>query len=109
MKIVTTPMCEEILRVAGIENFDVSQDLDSADADIAVVLSETITDLKSVKIKLNTFPQIEESVRMLREIFETTEASYKLEGPKDLKLIGENRKIKVKVFSNFLRWIVEDL
>ena len=55
MKVVTTPMCQEILRLAGVQDFEVTKHPDSADADIAVVLSETDTKMESVKIKLNTF------------------------------------------------------
>ena len=55
MKIVTTPMCEEILKLAGLKEYQVSLNPDSTDADIAVVLSETNTDMQSIKLKLNTF------------------------------------------------------
>ncbi len=74
MKIVATPMCKDVLRLAGVKKFDVSSDPDSTDADIAVILSETNTVMKSVKIKLNTFLQIKESVEMLRDIFGISEA-----------------------------------
>ena len=76
MKIVTTPMCEDILSLAGIKEFDVNSDPDSTDADIAVVLSETNTTMKSVKVKLNTFSQIRNSIEMLRDIFETEALEY---------------------------------
>jgi segregation and condensation protein B len=109
MKIVATPMCKDVLRLAGVKKFDVSSDPDSTDADIAVILSETNTIMKSVKLKLNTFLQIKESVEMLRDIFEIN----KMEDlPFIVKNKGnnlENRKIKVRVYSNFLRDIVDDL
>ena len=67
MKIVATPMCEDILKRAGIKEFDTNSNPDSTNADIAVVLSETDTLMKSIKIKLNTFDQIKTSIEMLRE------------------------------------------
>lgn len=110
MKIVTTPMCEDVLNLAGIKEFDVNSDPDSTDSDIAVILSETNTIMKSVKVKLNTFTQIKNSVEMLRDMFETDIDEY---DPQDY-IFSEfnrslNRKIKVKVYSNFLKDIVNDL
>ena len=110
MKIVTTPMCEDVLRLAGVREFIVNLDPDSTDADIAVVLSETNTSMKSVKVKLNTFYQIKKSVVMIRDIFETDEVDHDL---LDQVFTNgqqfENRKIKVKVYSNFLKEIINDL
>ena len=110
MKIVTTPMCEDVLNLAGIKEFDVNSDPDSTDSDIAVVLSETNTVMKSVKVKLNTFTQIKNSVEMLRDMFETDVVEY---DPRDYSFNefnrSLNRKIKVKVYSNFLKDIVDDL
>jgi len=103
-------MCEDVLNLAGIKEFDVNSDPDSTDSDIAVVLSETNTIMKSVKVKLNTFTQIKNSVEMLRDMFETDIDEY---DPQDY-IFSEfnrslNRKIKVKVYSNFLKDIVNDL
>ena len=112
MKIVATPMCKDVLRLAGVKKFDVSSDPDSTDADVAVILSETDTVMKSVKLKLNTFLQIEESVEMLRDIFEINEVEnlpFKLNIINIKSSKSENRKIKVRVYSNFLRDIVDDL
>jgi len=110
MKIVTTPMCEDILSLAGIKEFDVNSDPDSTDADIAVVLSETNTTMKSVKVKLNTFSQIRNSIEMLRDIFETEALEYDTIGNVFTNFQqSENQKIKVKVYSNFLKEIIDDL
>lgn len=110
MKIVTTPMCEDVLVLAGIKEFDINSDPDSTDADIAVVLSETDTTMKSVKIKLNTFTQIEKSVEMLREIFDINEMKLDIYTNDSIKFDrSQNGNIKVKVYSNFLRDIVDDL
>jgi segregation and condensation protein B len=109
MKIVATPMCKDVLRLAGVKKFDVSSDPDSTDADIAVILSETNTVMKSVKLKLNTFLQIKESVEMLRDIFGINEVEN-LPFKVNIKSNNlENRKIKVRVYSSFLKEIVDDL
>ncbi len=108
LKIVTTPMCEEIVRLAGISNYVVSKTPDSVGADIAVVLSETTLSTKSIKIKLNTFSQIKESIEMLSKIFGSVPLNYEIKKTVDSKK-SENRKIKVKVYSKFLKEIVEDM
>lgn len=106
MKIVTTPLCRDILELAGIKEYEINLDPDSTDADIAVVLSETKTRMKSVRIKLNTFSQISESVELIREIFRIENSEYEIEIP---EINPESRLIKVKVYSNFLRDIVEEM
>ena len=109
MKIVTTPMCRDALKLAGIMEFDTNSNPDSTNADIAIVLSETDTTMKSVKIKLNTFTQIKSSVKKLQEMFGTTGVELNFDNNKYLEFDGtENRNIKIKVYSNFLRDIVED-
>ncbi len=109
MKIVTTPMCRDVLELAGIKEFEVNSDPDSTNADIAVVLSESDITMKSVKVKLNTFTQIKKSVKMLCDIFDTDPLAV----DQDFNIYDNhnkyNRKIKVKVYSNFLRDIVDDL
>ncbi|MGB9978995.1 hypothetical protein [Methanobacterium sp.] len=106
LKVVTTPMCEEIVKLAGISNYDVNKAPDSVGADIAVVLSETKLSTKSIKIKLNTFSQIKESIEMISEKFQTSPLDYEI---KEIVGSKENRKIKVKVYSNFLKEIVKDM
>ena len=106
LKVVTTPMCEEIVKLAGIPNYMVSKTPDSVGADIAVVLSETKLSTKSIKIKLNTFSQIKESIEMLSEKFKTSPLDYEI---KEIVGSEKNRKIKVKVYSNFLEEIVKDM
>ncbi|HEX3013153.1 MAG TPA: hypothetical protein VHO92_02610 [Methanobacterium sp.] len=107
LKVVTTPMCEEIVKLAGISNYAVNKTPDSVGADIAVVLSETKLSTKSIKIKLNTFSQIKESIKMLSETFGTSPLDFEIQETTCQK--NENRKIKVKVHSNFLKEIVEDM
>lgn len=62
MKIVTTPMCEKILEFAGIINYKVNKNPDNEEGDIAIILSESDTKMDSLKIKLNTFTQIKNSL-----------------------------------------------
>jgi hypothetical protein len=106
LKVVTTPMCEEILKIAGVLEYIVDKNPDSVKADVAVVLSETDPLTKSIKIKLNTFSQITQSIEIISTKFGTTPSDYKI---KDTYYSNENRKIKVKVYSNFLKDIVEDM
>ena len=106
LKVVTTPMCEEIVKLAGIPNYIVSKTPDSVGADVAVVLSETKLSTKSIKIKLNTFSQIKESIEMLSAKFKTSPLDYEI---KEMVGSEKNRKIKVKVYSNFLEEIVKDM
>ena len=109
MKIVTTPMCQEILRLAGVHDFTVMKNIDSAGADVAIVLSETDTNTKSIKLKLNTFSQINDSIKTISDIFGTQPLVSSVENVSVLDSSNENRKIKVKVYSNFLKDIVKDL
>ncbi len=110
MKIVTTPMCQEILHLAGLDEFQLI-DGDYEDADVAVVLSETEipenTSTKFIKLKLNTFDQIADSIKLISNELDTQPLKKNLNNdPADQK---ENSKIKVKTYSNFLREIVEDM
>ena len=41
MKIVTTPMCEEIVKLAGIKDYIVDKNPDNQEGDLAIVLSES--------------------------------------------------------------------
>jgi hypothetical protein len=111
MKIVTTPMCQEVLRLADVQDFAVMKYIDSADADIAVVLSETNTSKKSIKLKLNTFSQIDDSIRLISETFGTKPLVSTVKDHDILDSVVEdvNSKVKVKVYSKFLGDIVEDL
>lgn len=117
MKVITTPMCEEILRLAGVSEFGVVEfqagkyGLDTKHhADLAIILQETKVnqDLATniLRIKLNTYPQIKESIKIVSYRLGTKPLNFNLPSPGD---INDNRKIKVKVYSNFLREIVEDM
>lgn len=140
MRILTTPMCEPILKWAGIDEYQVNKNPDEEEADVAIVLSETNTRMKSIKIKLNTFSQIQESVHMLQNAFGIENSSNFSErdsnggnsknnylnnfnlknSPREVdskwldndyrtKARKLNGKIKVTVYSNFLKDIVKDM
>jgi segregation and condensation protein B len=133
MKIVATPMCKEVLKMAGITEFIVNKNPDEEQADLAIVLSETETKMESVKVKLNTFSQIEDSViqvynifnqadysknhdsnfnqklKILKEDIESKIDSKWLNSEEKINLKNINRKIKVRVYSNFLKDIIEDM
>jgi len=135
LEIVTTPMCQEILRLAGLPKFRVTKDFDYRNADVAVVLSETMADgshenpkTRFIKLKLNTFSQIEQSVKRISNFFGTEILHEDLNGRltwskenlgalrqangnmKEAKgAMNQNRKIKVKVYSNFITEIIDDL
>lgn len=117
MRIVTTPMCESILKYAGIEKYNVNKFPAEGDGDLAILLSESKTPLISLRIKLNTFNQIKNSIKivsyfsddgpadneMLNNIFKDFELANKY-----LNTLNKS-DIKVKVYSNFLKDIVEDM
>lgn len=111
MKIVTTPMCEEIVKLAGIKNYTVNKFPTKKDGDLAILLSESKTDMNAIYLKLNTFKQIKESVEKVAD---------KCNGKSNLDFNDCNLAIKylkntpknntkVKVYSNFLEDIVKDM
>ena len=116
MKVATTPMCKYAVKFAGLSDFIVVKNGNFTDADLAIVLSETETDIKSIKIKLNTYSQIFNSIIKLSDIFKTKvdervmdDLQVKIKNIQDLKKVNEKRKIKVRVYSNFLEDIVKDM
>lgn len=116
MKIVTTPMCEEIVKLSGITNYVVNRFPDEEDGDLAILLSESKVEMGSLPIKLNTSSQIFESIKKVSEI-----AGNKLSDDEiksffrgyDLscKYLNSDfkRDVKVKVYSEFLKDIVLDV
>lgn len=108
-------MCQEILRLAGVKDFKVIDNGVYEDADFAFVISETEipedTGTKFIKLKLNTFPQIENSIDLVSKIIgtEPLKAQFKYDVDDYIKRKTLNRSIKVKVYSNFLREIAEDM
>ncbi|MBQ6219293.1 MAG: hypothetical protein IJJ47_06130 [Methanosphaera sp.] len=114
MKIITTPMCEDILTIAGLSNYEVVNPKEIKDADIAILLTETKSEIPKLSIKLNTYTQILESVLKVQKKFNTRINNNQLDEVKNL--IDENnekkdnrKSTKVKVYSNFLKETVEDM
>ena len=117
MRIVTTPMCESILKYAGIEDYVVNKFPDEGDGDLAILLSESKTPLISLKIKLNTFKQIRNSIKIVSNFSDSGKLSNKdvddIFRDYDVAMnylnTSNDLDIKVKVYSNFLKDIVEDM
>lgn len=116
MKILTTPMCQEVVRLAGVLEYTVVLDYNFEGADLAIVLSETNTNVPSIKLKLNTFKQIYSSIDHISNILGTKKLDmgsikkdYLAFTNPEKKVLNERKKIKVKVYSNFLKDIVVDM
>lgn len=113
MKIVTTPMCQEILHLAGVLEFKIVNNGVYGDADVAFVLSETKipenSQIKFVRLKLNTFTQIEDSIKLISTILNTKPLKKNLNHNLTQKLKEQNKKLKVKVYSHFLEDIARDM
>lgn len=108
MKIITTPMCEDVLKIAGVKKYTVVKPSEIKDADVAVLLSETQSDVPKISIKLNTFSQVYDSILKIQKEFDTDADKKQLYEIKNLMKINnekkDNRKnTKVKVYSNFLK------
>ena len=133
MIVVTTPMCKQIVEWAGIDDFKVNKHPDNEDGDFAILLSESKVKMDSLAIKINTFGQIKESIKIVSDIlfekdliekaiddeaiqsifksYENTDGlKYALLDEAELNKIRENNKgKKVKVYSEFLKDIVRDI
>ncbi|RAP53109.1 MAG: hypothetical protein BZ138_01885 [Methanosphaera sp. rholeuAM270] len=114
MKIITTPMCENLLKMAGLTSYKVVKPDAIEDADIAILLSETESEVPKISVKLNTYSQVYDSIMKIHEKFDTQINCDDLEEIK--RLIQENsdkrtyrRMINVKVYSNFLKETIEDM
>ena len=116
MKVVTTPMCEEIVRLAGIEDYAVNKFPDKEDGDLAILLSESKVKMDSLPIKINTSKQIFESIKKVSRIAGNELADDEiLEFFNDYDLCRKylhsdfKRDVSVKVYSEFLKDIVSDV
>lgn len=63
MKIVTTPMCEEIVKLAGIKDYAVNKFPSKDDGDLAILLSESKIRMDALPIKITTSSQILKALR----------------------------------------------
>jgi hypothetical protein len=109
-------MCQEAVRLAGVLEYTVKQDNNFEGADLAIVLSETETQTSTIKIKLNTFKQIYESIDLISNTLKTEKLDmgewgddYSVHVCREMETMDERKKIKVKVYSNFITEIVNDM
>ena len=116
MKIITTPMCEEIVKLAGVPDYIVNKNPDEEDGDLAILLSESKVEMDSLAIKINTPSQVFESIKKVSEIAENELSDEDITAFFDgfemcKKYINSDfkRDVNVKVYSNFLKDIVLDL
>lgn len=114
MKIITTPMCEDILKMANIPEYTVVKPNEIRDADVAVLLSETNSSIPKIAVKLNTYTQIKDAVYTLRDRFNTQVDEKKIDEIN--KYICDNNEkkdkrgnTKVKVYSKFLLDTIIDM
>ena len=116
MKIVTTPMCEEIVKLAGISDYVVNKFPQKDDGDLAILLSESKVEMDSLPIKINTPKQVFESIKKVSEIAGNELSDMDVqEFFEDYKLAKKYlnstfiRDVNVKVYSEFLKDIVSDM
>jgi len=106
-------MCSEIMELLGISDYIISENPDSEEGDLVIVLSETKTKVPALHIKLNTFKQIEDSIALILAELDikasSIPANWVRKGYDSQQLELARKKIKVKVYSNFLREIIEDM
>ena len=116
MKIITTPMCEEIVRLAGITDYIINKFPDEEDGDFAIVLSESKVKMDSLAIKINTPSQIFESIKEVSKLTGSELSDDEIIGFfSDYELCRKylnshpSHDIDVKVYSEFLKDIVNDI
>lgn len=131
MIVVTTPMCRQIVEWAGLKEFKVNKFPDEEEGDFAILLSESKVEMDSLAIKINTFGQIKESIKIvsnalfeknligkaivdeeIEAIFNDYEGDAKyalLDEEEFIELRDSNRDKKVKVYSEFMKDIVSDI
>ena len=132
MIVVTTPMCKQIVEWAGLNDFKVNRFPDEEEGDFAILLSESKVEMDSLAIKLNTFSQIKESIKivssclfeknLIEKAIEDEEIDaifndYKnnglqyavLDEDEFNKIRDSNKDKNVKVYSEFLKDIVSDI
>ena len=115
MKIITTPMCEEIVRLAGITDYVVNKFPDEEEGDLAILLSESKVEMDALPIKINTPKQVFESIRKVskitgNELSDMDVRAFFEEYPLAKKYLFSDfkRNVNVKVYSEFLKDIVSD-
>lgn len=116
MKIVTTPMCEEIVRLAGVTDYVVNKHPDEEEGNLAILLSESKVKMNSLAIKINTPSQVFESIKKVAEIAGNDLSDEDVAAFFDgfemcRKYLNSDFKhdVNVKVYSNFVKDIVLDM
>lgn len=116
MKIVTTPMCEEIVKLAGIKDYNLNKFPSKEEGDFAILLSESKVEMDCLLIKINTPAQVFESIKKVSKINGNELSDMDVHRFfEDYKLAKKylnaefKRDINVKVYSEFLKDIVLDL
>lgn len=116
MKIVTTPMCEEIVKLAGVSDYVVNKFPDEEDGDLAILLSESKVKMNAMPIKLNTPSQIFQSIKEVSKITSNELSDRDILALFDdyelcKKYLNSNFKhdVDAKVYSEFLKDIVNDI
>ncbi len=114
MKIITTPMCEDVLKIAGIKNYSVVKPTEIKDADVVITLSETETSIDKIPIKLNTYSQLYDSILSLKDKFNNNINEVEMDNIEELIKLNNQKKddrknTKVKVYSNFLKDTILDM
>jgi segregation and condensation protein B len=114
MRIITTPMCEDILRIANIPEYEVVKVNEIGNADLVITLSETEVDIPKISVKLNTYTQLLDSIESVSARFNTECDESEIRKIKSLMADNDKNKykrenIKVKVYSNFLTDTIKDM
>ena len=116
MKIITTPMCEEIVKLAGICDYVVNKNPDEEDGDLAILLSESKVEMNSLAIKINTPRQVFESIKKVSETVQNELSDVDVLAFFDdyelcRKYLNSDFKqnVNVKVYSKFLTDIALDM
>ena len=113
MKIVTTPMCEEIVKLAGIKDYKVNKHPTKEDGDLAILLSESKVEMDSIPIKLNSSVQIFESIKKIdfnNNLDDKEIISFFDNYPLAKKYLTPTKNnIPIKVYSNFLKDTTESM
>ena len=116
MKIVTTPMCEEIVKIAGIKDYVINKFPKKDDGDLAILLSESKVEMDALQIKINTSTQIFESIKEVsgiagNDLSDEEILSYFDDYEICRKYLNSDfkRDVNVKVYSEFLKDIVQDV
>lgn len=114
MKIVTTPMCEELVKLVGIKNYNVNKHPTMDDGNLAILLSESKVEIDSIPVKVNSSAQIFESIKKIDFNSHLTDEeilSFFDDYPLAKKYLNNDIKnsIHVKVYSNFLKDTAESM